>query len=227
MLDRSASLCRAFAREILLLREFLPPAAPDLSPRAVARWPAAAVPPSSGVSRADAPPPFHAARSLFVYAGDVRSAIVSSKYSGRPFPADAIAQRMRDALREPWGDLFPDGPPPTIVPVPVHPLKYLRRGFNLPALVGDPLARMLGWPFDPLVLSRRRERLPQAGLRLADRRGNVEGAFRVPRGKDVPARVLLLDDVYTSGATAQAAASALKIAGADHIVVVTIACAVP
>jgi predicted amidophosphoribosyltransferase len=106
-------------------------------------------------------------------------------------------------------------------------MKDFRRGFNLPALVGDPLARMLGWPFDPLVLSRGRERVPQAGLRLADRLRNVEDAFRVPRGKTVPARVLLMDDVYTSGATARAAASALKSAGADHIVVLTIARAVP
>ncbi len=94
-------------------------------------------------------------------------------------------------------------------------------------MVGAPLARLLGWPFDPLILRRGRERVPQAGLRRADRQRNVEDAFRVPRGKEAPRKVLLLDDVYTSGATARAAASALKSAGADHIVVVTIARAVP
>ncbi len=94
-------------------------------------------------------------------------------------------------------------------------------------MVGGHLARRMGWPFDPLVLRRGRERVPQAGLRRADRQRNVEDAFRVPRGKVSPARVLLLDDVLTSGATARAAASALKSAGADHIVVVTIARAFP
>jgi len=172
------------------------------------------------------PPPFHAARSLFVYAGDVRSAIVASKYSGRPFPARAIAERLREALCGEWRDLIPDGAPPTVVPVPAHPWKYFRRGFNLPALIGAPLARLLRWPFDPLALARSRGAVPQAGLRLADRLRNPAGAFRLPAGRTAPARVLLLDDVYTSGATARDAARALKTGGADHIVVVTAARAV-
>ncbi len=152
--------------------------------------------------------------------------IVASKYSGRPFPARAAALRLREALCGTWKDLIPDGDPPTVVPVPVHPWKYFRRGFNLPALIGASLARSLGWPFDPLALSRAPEQTPQAGLGLQDRRRNVAGAFRLPRGKPSPARVLLLDDVYTSGATARAAAGALKTGGADHIVVVTVARAV-
>lgn len=172
------------------------------------------------------PPAFHAARSLFVYAGDVRAAIVASKYSGRPFPARATAQRLRESLCGAWKDLIPDGEPPTVVPVPAHPWKYFRRGFNLPALIGAPLARSLRWRFDPLVLSRDPERIPQAGLGLPDRRRNVARAFRLPPGKTSPALVLLLDDVYTSGATARAAARALKTGGADHIVVVTVARAV-
>ncbi len=217
---------RAIVSEIRLLRAFLPPSVPDLSPAAVARWPADAAPPDRA-PLAGTPPPFHAARSLFAHAGDVRAAVVASKYSGRPFPARAVAKRLEAAIRGEWKDLFPDGPPPTIVPVPVRPLKYYRRGFNLPARGGVRPARMLGWPVDPLVLRRERERAPQAGLRRADRRRNVEDAFRVPRGMTAPGRVLLLDDVYTSGATARAAAAALKCAGADHIVVVTIARAAP
>lgn len=197
-----------------------------MSAAAVARWPAAGTPPdrTPGVG---APPPFQAVRSLFAHAGDVRAAIVASKYSGRPFPTRAVAKRLEEALRTEWRDLFPDDPPPTIVPVPVRPLKYFRRGFNLPAMVGARLARRMGWQVDPLVLRRGKERIPQAGLRRADRQRNVEDAFLVPRGKTGPGTVLLLDDVYTSGATARAAASALKSAGAGHIVVVTIARAEP
>jgi predicted amidophosphoribosyltransferase len=114
-----------------------------------------------------------------------------------------------------------------VVPVPVHPWKYFRRGFNLPALIGARLARDLRCPFAPLLLSRGRERAPQAGLHRSDRRANVEGAFRVPRGARPPARVLLLDDVCTSGATVRECARALKTGGVDHIVVVTVARAVP
>jgi len=161
-----------------------------------------------------------------VYEGDVRRAILAAKYSGRPFPARAVAARLQDALSGAWRDLIPDGPPPAIVPVPVHPWKYYLRGFNLPARVGSHFARLLGWPYAPLALARLGGRPPQAGLRLADRLRNPRGAFLVPQGTAVPRRVLLLDDVFTSGATARAAADALKTAGADPIVVVTLARAV-
>jgi len=172
------------------------------------------------------PPAFDSARSLFPHAGDVRAAILAAKYAGRPFPASAVADRIRSALAEAWAGLIPDGVRPAVVPVPVHPWKYFRRGFNLPALVGERLARDLGWPFAPLLLSRGRGRTPQAGLPLSGRRSNVESAFRVPRGRRPPTRVLLLDDVYTSGATARECARALKTGGADHIVVVTVVRAV-
>jgi len=109
------------------------------------------------------------------------------------------------------------------VPVPIHPWKYLRRGFNLSALIASHLARTIGAPFDPRVLCRVRNGTPQAALPLPARARNVAAVFRVRSGADPPARVLLVDDVYTSGATVRAAAGALKCEGADHIVVVTVA----
>ena len=229
--------------ELAALRDLLPAASPDLSSSAVARWPAHALAecPLCGAFEASAsgpnpspcglcaaaPPPFDAARSLFAYAGDVRAAIVATKYAGRPYPVDAVALRLHETLAGRWRDLIPDGAPPTVVPVPAHPWKYFRRGFNLSALIAFRLSRHIGLPFDPLALSRTREGVPQARLPGILRHGNVEGAFRVPRGRKIPPAILLLDDVFTSGATAEACARALKCAGADSIVVVTVARAVP
>jgi predicted amidophosphoribosyltransferase len=113
-----------------------------------------------------------------------------------------------------------------VVPVPAHPWKYFRRGFNLPALIAYRLSRRSGLPFDPLALSRIRGQVPQARLPGSLRHENAEGAFRVPRNRKGPSTILLLDDVYTSGATAGTCARALKCAGSDSIVVVTVARAV-
>ncbi len=134
-----------------------------------------------------------------------------------------MADRLREGICGPWRDLLPDGARTTVVPVPVHPWKYFRRGFNLPSLIGLHLSRGLGAPFEPLTLLRNRERSPQAGLPLAERLRNVERAFRVPEGRPLAGHVLLVDDVYTSGATAESCARALKSGGADPIVVVTVA----
>lgn len=154
-------------------------------------------------------------------------ALRAAKYRGAAWGAPAVSARLWAAIRGEWSDRFPAGFRPTIVPVPIRPSKYFRRGLNLPALIGRPLARLAGWPFDPLALRRHgRERPAQAGLPLAERRENVRGAFRSDPGRRISGEVLLLDDVYTSGATVAACARALKTAGSEHIVVLTVARAV-
>ncbi len=238
---RFHDVARSFSGDFGALRAFLPPVDADLSSGAVATWPAYEGPVCArcGAFLGTAPPhprgcpacaalqlPYDAARSLFGYEGPLRDAIRAVKYGGARVHASAVALRLHEALRGRWADLFPDGFRPAIVPVPIRPWKYLRRGFNLPALIGLALSRRTGWPFLPLVLQRIRESRPQAGLPLAQRARNVRGGFRAAPGAPVPGAVLLLDDVYTSGATAAACARALKRGGARTIVVVTVARAV-
>jgi predicted amidophosphoribosyltransferase len=164
---------------------------------------------------------------LYVYGGEVREAIRAAKYGRRSFPSKAVARRLLSAVRGRWADRFPAGFRPAVVPVPILPSKYFLRGFNLPALVGRELASLAGWPFRPLVLARTREERPQTGLRFAEREANVEGAFRAGGKGLLPEDLVVVDDVYTSGATAAACARALKTAGGRNIVVLTVSRAVP
>jgi ComF family protein len=173
-----------------------------------------------------ASPPFDLALSLFAYEADAREGIRAAKYNGRSEVARILALRFCEAIRGDWADRFPAGFRPTIVPVPIRPEKYYRRGYNFPALVARPLSRLTGWPCDLLLLRRVGKRPPQAGLPLSARERNVRGAFVARPGAKAPRNALLLDDVYTSGATVSACARTLKKAGAEHIVVLTVARAI-
>ena len=221
------------------MASLLPASRCDLSASAVRGWPAyrgvecpvcggftgygrvvGTLPPCAACAL---PPAFDFARSLFAYEGSVRDGIRAAKYDRQALPANVLAERLLDALHGKWGNRFPVGFRPTVVPVPIRPWKYFQRGFNLPALVGRSLSRLAGWPFSPLVLRRTGGKRPQAGLRQTEREQNVRDAFVISSSLLPPPEILLVDDVYTSGATARACARALKTGGARHIVVLTVA----
>ncbi len=191
---------------------FLPVPLPDRSP---------------GCPGCPAPLPFSFARSRFAYEDTVRDGLLRAKYEGGGRAAEGVARRLHEAISGPWSGLLPDRIRPPVVPVPLSPRKYLLRGFNFPARVGQELARLRGLPFAPRMLHRKRSGVPQAGLPRSAREANVRNAFVVPRGADVPRAVVLVDDVYTSGATVSACSRALRAAGAEHIVVLTAARALP
>jgi ComF family protein len=114
-----------------------------------------------------------------------------------------------------------------IVPVPLH-LKRLRwRGFNQSLLLARQVGRACGTRVDPFLLARRRETPPQTQLSEEERRKNMRGAFAVTSGGSVQDRtILLIDDVYTSGATVNECSRALRRAGAKAVYVLTLARAV-
>jgi ComF family protein len=110
-----------------------------------------------------------------------------------------------------------------IVPAPLHWVRWLQRGFNQSHLLARELRRRLRIPVVN-ALRRRKMTRAQAGLTRAGRRVNVAGAFSARRTSAVrDRRVLLVDDVMTTGATMNACAGALKRAGAGHITVLTLA----
>jgi ComF family protein len=170
------------------------------------------------------PPKFRRARSAAVY-GDVAKRLVHQlKYHDRPYIAEVMATAMVRSGRA----LLEDAR--LIVPVPLYRWRLLERRFNQAAILAAGLSRLRGVPSDPLVLERVRSTRRQVGLSATQRQENVRGAFRVPepmRARIAGVDVLLVDDVYTSGATAKAATRALLRAGARAVDVLTFARVIP
>ena len=109
-----------------------------------------------------------------------------------------------------------------LVPVPLHRTRLWGRGFNQSALVARELSRRLGIPADPLALSRTRRTPPLKGMSPIQRRKTVAGAFRVRDKQRIAGKtVILVDDVLTTGSTAEACARTLKRAGAARVELVS------
>jgi ComF family protein len=170
------------------------------------------------------PPPFRRARSAAVYGDVARRLVHQLKYYDRPHMAQVMAVTMRRAAHV----LIPEIH--VIVPVPLYRLRLWQRRFNQAALLAESLSKLTGVPHDPMALERIKPTRRQVGLSAAQRLENVRGAFRVPdhmRHAIAGRAVLLVDDVYTSGATAKAATRALLRGGAEAVDVLTFARVVP
>ncbi len=166
------------------------------------------------------PPQFDLARAPFLYEGAIRELIHSFKYNRLTHLRSPLGQLTLDGL----GGFLAEQRPQLIVPVPLHRSRLRQRGFNQAVLLGRVLARRLSLPMYPDVLTRNRRTEPQIELSSAERRLNVKGAFSVNRANSVAGkRVLLLDDVMTTGSTMDECARELKKAGAEFVIAATIA----
>ncbi len=168
-----------------------------------------------GACRAS-PPAFESVRAGAVFGGPLADAIHAMKYSNRP----ALARPLGTWL----ASRAPVPPSAVVVSVPLARKRRIERGYDQAALLADSLARASHAQGRRLraALRRVRETPPQVGRTREERARNVEGAFEASaavRGRDV----LLVDDVVTTGATADAASRALRLAGARSIVVVALA----
>jgi ComF family protein len=110
------------------------------------------------------------------------------------------------------------------VPVPLHRTRQRERGYNQADLIAKPLARKVGVPCRSILLTRTRPRPDKHILSVTERWESVRGAFATRPGSEVDnLRVLLLDDVLTTGATLDACAQALRGAGAKSVIALTVA----
>jgi len=149
-----------------------------------------------------------------VYAGAVARAIARLKGEGRTEIARPLGHLLWEALAPRAQELGPV----VAVPVPLHPSRLAERGFNQSALLAGRVAQRLGAPLWPSALVRTRGTDPQATLPRAARLANVLDAFVARQPEHVCGRsVLLVDDVWTTGATLEACERALFAAGATQV----------
>lgn len=180
-------------------------------------------PESSGPDRAcgeclKKTPLFKAARSALACEGAVLDAVHRFKYAGEVNLARPLGNFASLAS--------PGFVPHVIVPVPLHPRRLKERGFNQSLLLAREVSRSISAPVDYSGLRRTRHTEQQASLTAVQRRENVAGAFSVKEpGAFKDRLVLLVDDVYTTGATIRECASALRKDGAE-VVALTLARAV-
>lgn len=168
-------------------------------------------------------PSFDSARAALLYEGHCRELVHAFKYRNKTHLRRPLALLSAAVLREFVASRGPD----VIVPVPLHVRRLRSRGFNQALLLGELLAREWGLPLARRALARVRWTEPQIGLPADQRRENVKGAFAVS-GRPVLAgkKVLLVDDVLTTGSTAEECSRVLKRSGAAEVTVITVARAV-
>jgi ComF family protein len=156
-------------------------------------------------------------RSVFLYQGTVRQAILQLKYKHLKTVAAPLAGLLLEFLSShPMkGEV--------LMPVPLHPRRLRERGYNQSSLLAQELSKLTGAPLVEDTLIRVRDAVPQARTKSAlERRQNVKDAFACKQGLEGK-QILLIDDVCTTGATLDACATALKSAGASSVRGLTVA----
>ena len=164
------------------------------------------------------PPAFGRARAVVLFEdGPARRLVHRLKYSDRMELAKPMGAWMARAGQE-----VLDGAD-VLAPVPLHVTRLWRRQYNQAALLAREVGRRCGLPVDLDLIARARRTKAQVGLSRTERAANLAGAFRVRPGSAEGRRIVLIDDVLTSGATANAAARALLAAGAASVDVLVFA----
>jgi ComF family protein len=160
-------------------------------------------------------------RSWAVFDSPIQNGLHTMKYRGNVAFGESIAEQMSAfvcALQ--W-------PIDVLIPVPLGKKRLKERGYNQVALVARPLAYQLDWRYGPDALWKTRETRSQVGLGISARSENVQNAYRADPEVVKQKRILIMDDVATTGSTISACTAALLSAGAREVYVLTIARALP
>lgn len=157
-------------------------------------------------------------RALYLYQGAVKRTMYRLKYANRREYASFFAGQAAAQL----GDWIRQNRVEALIPVPVHRKKRRKRGYNQAGLLAEQIAGIMGLACEPEALIRIRDTRPQKELDEKDRKNNLKSAFQAADFVVKYNCILLVDDIYTTGATAEAASKVLREAGVKKVYVLTV-----
>jgi ComF family protein len=163
---------------------------------------------------------FTMARALGGYDGSLQEAIHRWKYEGKTYLSHSFGEWMAEGLYRYWDPNLFD----LLIPVPLHQHRLRERGFNQSLLLVRELNRRTGIPYQKRILQKKRPTIPQVNLSSAERQKGVRGAFSIMGREELEGKsILLVDDVYTTGATVNECSKVLLAGGAQRVDVLTLA----
>ena len=163
------------------------------------------------------PPSFSIVHAAGIYQGGIKDAVQRLKYRNQVTLARPLGQLLGKVVKEAGADFGPD----CIVPVPLHPNRLRQRGYNQALEVARPIAQQLNVPIDTGLLQRIRKTPPQQGLTAIERRNNLRNAFDLTTTPSVR-RILLVDDVMTTGETVRECCRTLRAGGVRDVQVAVV-----
>ena len=162
---------------------------------------------------------FRQAFPVFQYIPPVSDAMAAMKYRGRAEYAIFYGELMADRFRDVWREIAPQA----LVPVPVHPNRLRKRGYNQAERLAAAMSKKTGIPVREDLLIRGEDTKAQKKLSREERALNLKAAFQPGKGT-VPECVVLVDDIYTTGATVDTCAEVLLRNGAKRVYVAVVCC---
>lgn len=156
---------------------------------------------------------YDSGKSVWIYDIQMQKSVAEYKYHGAKAYADFYAAQMAEVC----GAWIYGLMPVVLVPVPVHWKKKHQRGFNQAAVLAQKLGKILDVPVDTGYLVRTQSTMPQKTLTPVQRYVNLKHAFKVRKKGPAYRKVLLVDDIYTTGSTIDACASVLKLSGTEQV----------
>ncbi|MBS3920764.1 MAG: ComF family protein [Deltaproteobacteria bacterium] len=166
---------------------------------------------------------FTMARAVGYYEGPLREAIHRWKYEEKSYLTSFFGEKLAEGFRRYWGP----GSFDLLVPVPLHSKRLRERGFNQALLLAKELSQRTRIPYSKRLLQKRISTPPQVHLSGRKREKGVKGSFHIQRDEAIKGKtILLVDDVYTTGATVNECSKVLLKAGAERVDVLTVAHAI-